>query len=390
MARWGWPQPLRDADMGAGSPTCGAGALSCSGCGAITVPADSKLARLATARAAGNMATLDGARSEGEDTRATSASARLATGNRREFVAPAPPDGVLDGSAPPGNGAVRLGAGGVPVPLSIEEIKRRVQDRLFDACREGSFKKTVDAITAGADIQGTTLRGQTPLMLAAASANKQVLDTIRFLLDALADPEAKDNEGWTALLHACRNSGTEVAILLLDRSASVKARANDGKSAPMLASMDGGDQLTMELINRSAMVDKKDDRGWSVLFYASEGKRHELVKWLIKKNASVNEKAKDGLTPLMVAAQVGGTKIGEKLIKKGASINAVNSQGWTALMLSLKAHQEEFADMMVDEGADIAPRNNMDEDSIDIAESMGLNGLRGKMEMKLRLLHDEV
>jgi len=262
--------------------------------------------------------------------------------------------------------------------------ERSIQDKLFQAAREGSFKKCVEAIGQGADVHAKTLRGMNALMLSASSNTKGTLDTMRFLMDTLSDLEAEDESGWTPLLHACRNNQPEASQLLLDRGASIKARATDGKTAVMLAAMDGGESLVMDLVGKSAPLDKKDDRGWSVLFVACEDGRHDLVKWLLKKQANAKEKSKEGMTTLMVAAESGNKRIGAQLLKRGANINSRNAEGSTALIISIKAQKEEYANWLLEEDADASLKNTADEDALEVADQMGMSILRGKIEMKLR------
>jgi ankyrin repeat protein len=266
---------------------------------------------------------------------------------------------------------------------------RKRQDRLIQAARAGKYKMTVESVADGADIHCTTLRGQTPLMLCAGSHSKEALDTMKFLVEAMADVEAKDEAGWTPLLHSCRNNQNDIVNYLLECGASLKARSTDGKTAVMLAAMDSADQLVMSLLTKKAQIDKKDENGWSVLFFACQDGRHDLVKWLLKKQANTRDKAKDSTTPLMVAAENGSKKIGMKLFKKLANINARNVQGNTALMLSLRAQKEEFADWLVDAHADVTAKNADDEDALEIADMLGMHSIKNKLEMKARMANEE-
>eukprot|EP00747_Dinoflagellata_sp_TGD_P165224 gnl/TRDRNA2_/TRDRNA2_186228_c0_seq1.p1 gnl/TRDRNA2_/TRDRNA2_186228_c0~~gnl/TRDRNA2_/TRDRNA2_186228_c0_seq1.p1 ORF type:complete len:350 (-),score=92.79 gnl/TRDRNA2_/TRDRNA2_186228_c0_seq1:138-1187(-) len=265
----------------------------------------------------------------------------------------------------------------------------KLQQRLLQAARSGDFKKTVDCVSQGADVHSKTLRGQTPLMLAAASHSKGTLDTLKFLCETMVDVESKDEAGWTPLLHACRNNQTEVVKFLLEKSASPKARATDGKTAVMLATMDGADMLVQHLASAKAQIDKKDERGWSVLFYACEDGRKDLVRWLLSKAGNPKDRAKDGTTPLMVAAESGHMKIGQMLVKKTANPNAKTEQGNTALMICLRHTKEEFAHWLLEAGVDVTIKNQENEDALDIADQQGLVALKGILEMKARVATEE-
>lgn len=271
---------------------------------------------------------------------------------------------------------------------------RKIKDKLLQASRAGKYKALVEAVHEGADIHCRTLREQTPLMLVAGSHSKEAVDAMKFLIDAMADIEAKDEGGWTPLLHACRNNQEDAVNHLLEVQASLKARSVDGKTAVMLAAMDGAHNLVHILVTKKAQIDKKDERGWSVLFFACEDGNHDLVKLLLKKSANARDKAKDSTTPLMVAAETGSKKIGLKLVRKvdkdkGENklkyINAWNVQGNTALMLCLRAQKEEFAEWLLEEGADVTRANTDGEDALEIADMLGMHSIKNKLEMKSRL-----
>ena len=72
----------------------------------------------------------------------------------------------------------------------------------------------------------------TPLMWA---ARRGALDAITLLLDAGADPNARDarNE-WTPLQHAIHTRRRDAALLLLDRGANPNARSAPGRLTPLL------------------------------------------------------------------------------------------------------------------------------------------------------------
>lgn len=262
------------------------------------------------------------------------------------------------------------------------------QERLFSSSREGNFKKVVEALGNHAHINARTSRGQTPLMLAAASYGKTSLDTVRFLIETNSDLEAKDNNGWTPLLYACRNTQIEAANILIERGSSVKARSHDGMTACMLSAMDGGDRLVMDLVAKSAPIDKKDDRGWTLLFVACSDGRLELVKWLLKKGANVKDRSKENQTVMMVCVNSGNPKIADKLLKKQANLDSQTNDGDTALLIAIQKHQEEFAKWLVENGTDVSIRNTRGEDALILSEAWGMTMLRNLIEHRIRAVND--
>merc|ERR1712048_1057901 len=155
-------------------------------------------------------------------------------------------------------------------------------------------KKLVASISAGADIHKQTCRGQTPLMLASAAPATNI-DCVRFLMEAYADLEQKDDNGWTAVLHACRSSRAEALDYLLEVQASLKVRSKDGKTGAILAVLDGAEnKFIVSLLQKGIAIDKKDNNGWPILFYACQAGRIDLAMSLLNMKANIKETAADG------------------------------------------------------------------------------------------------
>ena len=148
-----------------------------------------------------------------------------------------------------------------------------------------------------------TCGGTTPLMLAAAKGQKEVA---KLLIDAKADVNRADENGWTPLLVAVDQENAKlVAMLLL-----AKANANQ-------ASKDG----TLPLL------------------LAAQGNTPDVVKALLAAKADVNAKSKDpnilGMTALHLAAQRGNPEIVKVLLKAGADIHATvdrNAKAYNGLL----------------------------------------------------------
>eukprot|EP00757_Euglenozoa_sp_SAG-D1_P022366 gene22366-8885_t len=60
-------------------------------------------------------------------------------------------------------------------------------------------------------------------------------NVVKILLQAGADIEAKDQDGWTALLIACHNGHSDVVEMLLQAGADIEAKDQHGWTALMEA-----------------------------------------------------------------------------------------------------------------------------------------------------------
>ncbi|CAE8715282.1 unnamed protein product [Polarella glacialis] len=267
------------------------------------------------------------------------------------------------------------------------ELEGKAKEKLLHTARIGDFQGAVHALNEGASVHSTTRRGQTALMLAASSSTESSVKVLKFLIEARADAEAKDESGWTALLYASRSNSLQGVDCILAAKASVTVRANDGKTAAMLAAMEGGEDLVMNLVEKRAQLDKKDERGWSILFFAVADGHVDLTKWLLRKQCDPKDRSKDGLTPLMVccSCSVNQKKLAFHILKKKACLSDKDNIGNTALMMALTQGKEALAEFLLAEGTDVMIKNSSNEDAIDIAERLGMNAMKAKLEMRARL-----
>ena len=113
----------------------------------------------------------------------------------------------------------------------------------FAWCQDTSFHEFVktatpeeirEAINSGADVNARDEDGWTALMYAAYSNGNP--DVINVLLDAGADIKARDDIGMTPLVYAARsNKNPDVIKVLLEAGADGKTRNDSGETAFDLA-----------------------------------------------------------------------------------------------------------------------------------------------------------
>jgi len=245
---------------------------------------------------------------------------------------------------------------------------RKAKSDFLAAARGGKFKRVAQTITLGADVNWKTVRGENALMLAAAAPTDEKLLVMDLLAQKMISVDSKDNNGWTPLLHAVRNSNQDSVDFLLNKCAKLDVRSNDGKNAAMLAVLDGNDVMAMHLIEKGVSMTQADKNGKPLLFYACDRGRAELVKWLLSKQANVNEKCKDNTTALMISAGHGHTSIVKQLLKKRARTNSTNNDGNSALIISIQNNHANLASRLIEFRADVTLANKKEETASDFAD----------------------
>lgn len=136
---------------------------------------------------------------------------------------------------------------------------------------------------------------------------KNDLDGLRIALAQGSDPNERDSDGRTPLIHAAIDNRLEAAKLLLDSGAEVDAQDELGNSPLHYAAQDHHPDMALLLINEGgASVDVVDIHGntplWRAVFN-SRG-RGELITILLKGGADRNHRNKRGKTPVDLARTI--------------------------------------------------------------------------------------
>jgi hypothetical protein len=138
-------------------------------------------------------------------------------------------------------------------------------------------------------------------MLMAAAENGNA-DSVKALISAGADVNAKDNDVGTALHYAAHKGHKDVAQLLLANKASVNAKGDRGMAPLHFAAREGDWKMAQLLLANGADVCAKcGDGGWTPLHYAARNGQEDVAKLLLDCGADVSARNESGETPLDVA-----------------------------------------------------------------------------------------
>ncbi|NIP13689.1 MAG: TonB family protein, partial [Pseudomonas stutzeri] len=187
-----------------------------------------------------------------------------------------------------------------------------------------------NAEAAEMEARAARIRGETPLMAAAGEGHA---DTIRTLLAAGADVNAKENVyEVTALMVAAQKGHVAAVEVLLEAGADVNAEAKGGETPLMAAAINGHTAVVEALLAAGADPNATTEVGETPLLRAAFHGHAEVVDALLAAGADVNVKPQDGTTPLVYATMQDHTAIVRFLLDAGADVNAKDKDGWTALM----------------------------------------------------------
>lgn len=219
-------------------------------------------------------------------------------------------------------------------------------------------------------------------------ARLENLIMVKEALDAGADMNAKDEDGWTAIAIASQVGSIEIVAKLLEKGADVNTKTNDDNTALISASYKGYKDIVEKLLKAGAEVNAKNIYGKTALISASEqghtdtmaileeaianntptisldetlvnaarDKKLDKVINALENGADVNAKGEaTGYTALIWASEKGNTDIVKKLLEKGADVNVKGSRlDYTALMrASTMGHKDIVKMLLKKEGIDV-------------------------------------
>jgi ankyrin repeat protein len=155
------------------------------------------------------------------------------------------------------------------------------------------------------------------------------------LLEYKANPNAQDEDGWTAGMHAVRSNEPKVFRLLGKHKANFNLVNNDGLTALAMAVFDNKANAVVAMLDNNANPDfAMGSAKYNALMVAVKKGNLQMAQTLLQYKANPNARNAGGLTPLMIAAFGNEDMIVSLLLKAGATTSLKDDQGKTALMLA--------------------------------------------------------
>lgn len=235
----------------------------------------------------------------------------------------------------------------------------------------------------GADVNARDKEGYSALMVAVSNGSPTSLS---ILLSAGADVNARSNNGTTALTEAAARGKVDATQVLLDHHANPTLRNEDGQTALGIAMSrvafgDSFSRVAQKLKATGATLSDGDEKAILAekASLASEQLGRaitlgnlELAKTLLADLADVNTPiSRDGALPLSVACASGYSELVNALILRGADVNKTDNADRTPLMYAAIGGHQDLVSLLLSHGAEINRRSKDGITALRYAASFG-------------------
>lgn len=166
------------------------------------------------------------------------------------------------------------------------------------------------------------------------SDNTTVVDLLRRGMDI----NTSDEQGNTLLMIAVRTSNKELVKFLLENRANALKRNRYGDTALMLAALQGHVDIAEMMLERK--VDPNQS-GWAPLHYAAFENHARIIALLLTAGADINARAPNGWTALMLAAQRGHLESVRMLVGANADMKVSDVEHGDAKTIATTGKHDE-------------------------------------------------
>jgi ankyrin repeat protein len=222
--------------------------------------------------------------------------------------------------------------------------QKALTKKLLQAAKFGDKSVILELIDCGVNLDAKDENGFTALM---AAVSYNCFNTAQLLIAKGVNVNAQNKEGNTALIIASHGAFGQMVSFLLTNGADVTVKNKYGVTALIEAARNGQTNIVKLLLPLEGQIKTQSANsqcaGMALIFAVQHG--HEsVVDYLLTKQmqVNINERGIENTTPLMVAAYNGFSSMIEKLMTAGADISAVNSRGDSALQLAMMMGHEKI------------------------------------------------
>lgn len=262
--------------------------------------------------------------------------------------------------------AARAELAGLPLPYT--------PDAFVESANKGELAVVKLFLAAGIDPNAKNQDGYTALMVSADKSHAKIIEA---LLKAKANVNERDNRDGTALRWAASRGQVSAVQLLLPKTTDAKVIDDAFLTAASFSHL----ELLRILLKRGAdkrLVSQALIRVAGPELEIDEASISKVILFLLEQGADINAHDDDGWTALMGATKAGLVPTVQTLLAAGANVNAKCicegwlGGGWTALMMAAReSDKKAIVDMLLARGADPNLANNDGQTSLLIALDHG-------------------
>jgi ankyrin repeat protein len=173
---------------------------------------------------------------------------------------------------------------------------------------------------------GVLVEGETPLIVATRQGDSAALG-LMLAACSKRDLEARDEAGFTALMHASQLDSVFCAWALLRAGADLEALSPGGHGSVFFAARVGNEMVLEALLGAGARADAPEGARDSALAAAAQAGSWACVEMLIAAGSGVDDAGSSGTTALMAAAMFRDAGWASRLLVLGADPLASDAKG---------------------------------------------------------------
>ena len=259
---------------------------------------------------------------------------------------------VLNGQTSMVNQLIEFGADAWELTSRIggsEIFGRSRQTALHLMAGQGCCNSVRKLVAAGANIEARDKQENTPLHLAGTNGHTATVCT---LVALGADVCARNKQGETALHLAAKNGHSETVAQLVRCGVPGEAQDAKGRTALLVAIKCGFTDVAQQLSRVGTGQNAPDHDGNTALHHTiMVGREPNVLSTLIAEGADVDVRNDNGESALLVAAKTDYTSAACKLVHAGADPDTADNDGNTPLTVASKRGNTELCCELLDHSA---------------------------------------
>jgi len=254
-----------------------------------------------------------------------------------------------------------------------------LENNLMVAASRGYSSEIERLISKGAEIDGETNEGATPLIFAVVNNR---LNSVLTLLAHNPDVNKMTLNNETPLIISVKNQNTEIAEALIRGGADIDLADKFGATPLHYASLIGSFNVADLLLYYEADCNKKAKDGTTPLMAAILSGYADIADLLFQNGANLEARDNSGFTPFLIAAQNGDTLIMKLLLKEGVDIYEKNIYSYNALALAIESNQKPAVELLLEKGDKWASPENGAVNPYTVASAFGRKDIIEILEKK--------